>query len=385
MNIKNNNKNINTNNNETINRNTQTGNVTGPRPPKPVPSSVQPATKRECNQHGERSPACRDALARMKAIHDRIAAKKYPNCTTLHNELEVSRRTLKRDIEYMKNYYCLPIDFDQQRNGYIYTEQVNGFLGAASVTEAELVYFLVAQNAVAQYGGTGLEAALAQAFEKLMGALDAKKRFSVENFHDALCFRPFAPEDIDKTVFKSVSEAITCRQSIKFIYRKPGEKCSMLRHVHPYHLVVGDNRWYIVGWDVHREDIRLFALGRVKELALQDDVFQKRPDFDLKKHFDSSLGVLTGTGDYEVVIEFDAWATDMLRGRKWHSSQEVTELTCGASRMTLRLSALEEVERWILSWGTHATVVRPLSLIHKLYATALALLDRYEPAPVDVN
>jgi hypothetical protein len=61
--------------------------------------------------------------------------------------------------------------------------------------------------------------------------------------------------------------------------------------------------------------------------------------------------VMSGRGDYEVVIEFDAWATDQLRGRLWHSSQQVTELPGGGSRLRMRLSGLEEVERWVLSWG----------------------------------
>jgi hypothetical protein len=57
--------------------------------------------------------------------------------------------------------------------------------------------------------------------------------------------------------------------------------------------------------------------------------------------------------DHEVApsIEFDAWATDLLQGREWHSSQKVTTLPGGGSHMHFRLSALEEVERWILSWG----------------------------------
>ncbi len=45
--------------------------------------------------------------------------------------------------------------------------------------------------------------------------------------------------------------------------------------------------------------------------------------------------------------------------------------------MTMRLSGLEEVERWALSWGTHATVMSPPALADGLRSIASTLADRY--------
>ena len=100
-------------------------------------------------------------------------------------------------------------------------------------------------------------------------------------------------------------------------------------------------------------------------------------NFDPKKFFNHSLGVMTGTGDYEVVIELDAWLTDILRGRKWHPSQVWTELPGGGSHLQMRLSCLEEIEQWVLSWGTRATVVRPQALRERIFKTTEELWQRY--------
>jgi predicted DNA-binding transcriptional regulator YafY len=86
---------------------------------------------------------------------------------------------------------------------------------------------------------------------------------------------------------------------------------------------------------------------------------------------------MKGQGDYEVVIEFDAWATDQLRGRLWHSSQRVAEIPGGGSHMTMHLSGLEEVERWVLSWGTHATVIKPDTLAKRIGKVVQELASRY--------
>ena len=77
------------------------------------------------------------------------------------------------------------------------------------------------------------------------------------------------------------------------------------------------------------------------------------------------------------MIEFDAWAGDLVRGRRWHASQELVELPGGEVRLRLRLNSLEEAERWVLSWGFHATVVRPKRLAERIGKVAEGLAGRY--------
>jgi predicted DNA-binding transcriptional regulator YafY len=89
------------------------------------------------------------------------------------------------------------------------------------------------------------------------------------------------------------------------------------------------------------------------------------------------LGLYRGEEDYEVVVELDAWAADDVRGRRLHSSQELTDHPGGGLTVRLRLSSLEEVERWILSMGTHARVIRPEKLRERLRNATHELSERY--------
>jgi hypothetical protein len=54
------------------------------------------------------------------------------------------------------------------------------------------------------------------------------------------------------------------------------------------------------------------------------------PLLDLNEELKGSMGVFKGTGKHEVVIEFDAWGADDVRGRKWHASQELKERPDGS-------------------------------------------------------
>lgn len=67
----------------------------------------------------------------------------------------------------------------------------------------------------------------------------------------------------------------------------------------------------------------------------------------------------------------------MIRTRLWHQSQQVKELPGGGCHIRMRLSALEEIERWVLSWGTHATVLKPEILANRVGKIASKLANRY--------
>ena len=318
----------------------------------------------------------RVAWERVTKIDDLLRAGKYPNCVMMAREFGVSVRTVKRDIEFMVDRHNLPIEYDQKRWGYFYSKPVDGF-PKAPMTEAEIFAVLVAHKAVAQYHGTPFEKPLRMAFQKLTGQLDSKELYSLENLGDALSFRPFAPEDTDMRIFQVLTRALRERRVVTFNYRKLGQREMLTRRVHPYHLACIDNHRYLFAHDVARKAVRTFALPRVGKPRLTGERFRKPKNFSPKKYLKDSLGVMKGEEDFEVVIQFDSWGTDLVRSRQWHESQEFTELPGGGSQLRMRLSGLEEIERSVLSWGTHATVVKPKALAERVRRTAEELVKRY--------
>lgn len=316
---------------------------------------------------------------RMMRFHHLIKAQTFPNCTQVAKEFEVSWRTVMRDVDFMRCRLKLPIEFNSQRNGYFYTKPVEQF-PQLPFTEAEVFALLVAHKAIAQYRGTPFEHPLALAFRRLTGQLDSSTKYSLGNLDEALSFRPFAPEDTDLESFEILTRAVKERRVLKFQYRNLGAEKAQTRLVHPYHLACVDNHWYLFAFDVKRDAMRTFALPRLKSPEITAARFTIPKKFNLNEYLEGSFNVFKGADDYEIVIDFDAWGADLIRGRKWHASQEITELPRRQLRLRLRLNSIEEAERWVLSWGTHATVVRPQALAHRLRDTGHALHSRYESA-----
>ena len=314
---------------------------------------------------------------RMMRFHNLIKEQAYPNCTKVAKEFEVSWRTIMRDVDFMKCRLRLPIEFNSQKNGYFYTKPVEQF-PQLPLTEAEVFAMLVAHKAIAQYRGTPFEHPLALAFRKLTGQLDSSTKYSLGNLDEALSFRPFAPEDTDLESFEILTRALKEHRLLKFQYRNLGAEKAQGRLVHPYHLACVDNHWYLFAFDVKREAMRTFALPRLKSPEITAERFTIPKKFNLSEYLKGSLAVFKGDADYEIVVDFDSWGADLIRGRKWHASQEITELPRRQLRLRLRLNSIEEAERWVLSWGAHASVVRPQALANRLLQTAKTLQSRYQ-------
>jgi proteasome accessory factor B len=319
----------------------------------------------------------RGAFDRMKKIYGWLKDEKFPNCTSLAADLEVSLKTVSRDIEFMRDRWRLPIEYNEKRHGFYLSEKVDR-LPWVPVTEFELFAVCISQKVLDMYQGMPFQKPLELAFAKMTRTLDDEERYMLGNLDLAFSFRPFAAEDPDLRLLELLTRAVAERRGLSFAYRKPGEKQTESRTVHPYHVLDFEGRLYLVAHDLARGAVRTFVLGRMTQPELTGERFSEPKDFDPRKHFDTGLGVMTGEGDYNVVIETDAWLTDILRGRRLHPSQTATELPGGGCHLRMRLSCLEELEQYVMSWGTHATVIEPQELRQRLLKTTQELTKRYQ-------
>jgi proteasome accessory factor B len=312
----------------------------------------------------------------MLRIHDELRRGALTNCTKLVAVLGVCRKTVLRDLAFMRDRLDLPIEYDPLIQAYRYTHPVTS-VPTVHVTEGELLALLVARRALEQYRGTPFHRSLEIAFEKLAGGLRDRISFSPADELRAVSFRNIGLGKTDLVTFNALSGAVLRQEEVEFEYRKPGESTRSHRHVRPYHLANRENLWYLIAFDIEREALRTFALPRIEQVEVLKRKFAKPADFSPETFFADALGVLGGRGDHEVVIRFAASAADRIREREWHESQKLTELPDGRVELRLRLGALPEVERWVLGWGAVAEVVGPKELRQRVRSAAQAIAAQY--------
>lgn len=309
----------------------------------------------------------------MLLIHQALQAGQYPNATTLSFDLEVSSKTIYRDLEFMRDRLELPLQWDESRKGYYYTEHVNAF-PSLHITEGELVALVVAEKAFQQYRGTSFEKPLLSAMKKLEQSLPDTISLSLTDIGQTISFRTRAEPILDLATFDALAKATAARQQLELSYRKPGQPQTEQRRVDPYHLANINGEWFLFAYDHLRKDIRTFVPARIKAFKPTGKTFLRPQKFSLEQRLRDSFGVHSGHGQFEVILRFNPQVADYIREKKWHESQELRELKNGGVELRLLLSSLTEVERWVLSWGGTAVVLQPASLAHSVKRAAHKIL-----------
>jgi predicted DNA-binding transcriptional regulator YafY len=331
--------------------------------------------KRPGHPSAPEPPRARPPLERMLRIHQALQAGGHPNATSLARELEVSTKSIQRDLDFMRDRLALPIAYDAGRFGYHYTEAVKAF-PTMQITEGELVALVVAEKALQQYRGTSFEKPLLSAIRKMEQSLPDTISVNLADVEQTISFRTRAEPVLDLQTFDTLAQAAARRLQLEIAYRKPGQREAERRVIDPYHIANINGEWFLFAYDHLRQDVRTFVPARMQAIRRTGQTFPRPQKFSLEKRLRGSFGVRSGQGDFEVVLRFNSRAADYVREKKWHESQQQRDLRDGGVELTLRLSGLEEVTRWVLSWGGDATVVKPRDLVQAVAASARRILGR---------
>ncbi len=313
-------------------------------------------------------------------IHQALQSGRHPNAATLAAELEVSTKSVHRDLEFMRDRLELPLIYNAARKGYHYTEEVSSF-PTLQITEGELFALLVAEKALQQYRGTTFERPLISAFKKMADGLPDTVSLNIADWEQTISFRTRAEPILNLEIFDALAKAAAQRKQLQLTYRKPGRRDTELRVVDPYHLANINGEWFLFAWCHLRRDIRTFVPARIQEAKPTGKIFARPQKFSLEKRLRDSFGVQSGQGRHEVVLRFNELVSDYIREKKWHESQELRELEDGGVELRLKLSSLGEIERWVLGWAGNATVVQPPELAESIAAAARKILQNTPAQP----
>jgi predicted DNA-binding transcriptional regulator YafY len=309
----------------------------------------------------------------MQQIFTAIKSGEFPNRHRLAADIEVTTKTIQRDLDFMRERLCLPIAYDSEGGGYRFTQPVSSF-PMVELTESELVSVFIGQKALSQYKGTPFEAPLRSAFEKLTSNLTGRLTMAWSDLDAMVSFKSFEITPVDLTTFQLTSEAVRKSQELTFDYKKLDSTKYERRTLQPYHLACIQDQWYVIGHCLKRKALRTFVLARMKGTKMGGTPFERPANFSIEKHLKDSFGVFTSTGTHTVRLKFDAFAGQLVRERIWHPSQKIQELADGGVELTLQLSSLHEIEPWVLSWGEHVCVSGPAELKRRVLSRLKAAL-----------
>ena len=310
-------------------------------------------------------PENKSQLARLlfidRKIREGMQKGRLANCTSLALEYEVSSKTVLRDIDYLRLSWEAPIEYDARRKGYYYTEE-NYALPAVHLNEGDLFGLCIAQRGLEQYRNTPLYGQLAAVFRKIERSLPEQVTLAASWVDSQISVVPARQTTIKPEVWEAVSQGLRRKRRLAIRYQKPGARAPAEREVDPYHLTSYQGEWYLLA-HCHRRDAKLtFAVSRISEARLLELHFAVPTGFNPAALSGKSFGIMRGKKEYTVRLRFSSQAAPYILERTWHPAQQLARHRDGGVTLTLPVSELLEIKRWVLSWGAEAKVLKPREL-----------------------
>lgn len=160
----------------------------------------------------------------------------------------------------------------------------------------------------------------------------------VESFETAVrAPQPAAAEPVALATLTTLARASRDSERARFDYRGRGDATSR-RHVEPHHVLPLDRRWYLVAWDLDRDDWRTFRLDRIDDPSTTNRRFTPRPipAADAETYVREKISSLRSVHTIELVVDTPIEAVQRHLG-PWGSATEVDPDT---TRIEMRIPDL---------------------------------------------
>jgi predicted DNA-binding transcriptional regulator YafY len=301
----------------------------------------------------------RSIYHRMKIIDDAIRQKTFPNCRSLAELLEVSQKSIQRDLEYMRDMLGAPIRYNPQKRGYEYSES-GYYLPAVFLKTGEKRALRILNQALEPYISTPYFSEIKQAVDKVFESLPITR--IEDKSQDLVSFEPPPSSEVDPENFQMIDEAVQNKIIIRLTYYSASSDQTKLRTIHPYHLHNDKGIWYVIAYCETRRAIRFFALNRISNLTLTEKLFQVQTDFHLNNYLKDAFDMVRQETPMQVELKFSAYQARWIRERVWHASQELLPQPDGSLVVRFKSSGLDSLKRWILRYGAEVEVLQPEEL-----------------------
>ena len=315
---------------------------------------------------------------RLLHILNALNAQRNVNSVVLAEEMGVSERTVKRYIRYMRDDLGVGIIWEPTSRSY-FCERPHDYLPFLRISGEEAFSLTLARKTFAAWQGTALGKILNSVLDKVGQVVGGAVSVPVSEIQPLLSAPQIGREhDREHTWLISLLEAVRRKKELKIRYKKPSSNRAENRTVWPLHLAYMDHLWVLVSWDPIKGEPRKFLLNRMETVEKSHNTFHPPSDFDLHDYLKNSFGRFTGDEVIEVKIHFDKVVAPFIRERIWHRNQQIEELPDGEIHAHFEVNHLLDIQRWVLSWGSHAEVLKPEKLRTRISKEINVLTKKYE-------
>ena len=297
---------------------------------------------------------------RLLKLEKAIQSIPYPSVERLMKELEVSRRTILRDIDELKIYYNAPIEYDRLRKGYYYTDETF-FVQNVLVSEGELVAMAGILPLLERYDNTPFKETINKVYDTISQMLPNQIQVQTSLMNNVQFISDPLPT-IESEVFTKIFEAIKLHKTISFGYRSIKATEHTPHSLDPYKIYCQKGDWYVVAFSQKNQRFNTYTLSRMKNIEFLDQ-FNPDPDYEKKVYIDPYFGIWNNAEKpKKIELLFDKSVNTYILERTWHKNQKCTQKKDGSVYLSFQSNQIQETLYWVLRFGAAVKILNPPEL-----------------------
>lgn len=321
-----------------------------------------------------------DRTERFYKIDQLIRARGVVSFDALLAELEVSRATLKRDLQYLRDRLRLPVVHDRDAGGYRRTTGAGDSpveLPGMWFSAQEIHALLTMQHLLAGLDQGGLlgphVAPLMARLGEFLGTPDA----TAEAVRQRVRIIGLAARPMPLAHFEKVGSALLQRRRLRIAYHARGTDETTAREVSPQRLVHYRENWYLDAWCHLRRGLRSFAVDAIRQADILDRKARDIPASTLDRTLGAGYGIFSGARVQWAHLRFSPARARWVAAEAWHPKQRGRWLPDGGYELKIPYADHRELVMDILRHGPECEVLGPDALRRAVAETLRAALGLY--------
>lgn len=296
------------------------------------------------------------------------------------DELDVSRATFKRDLEYMRDRLHAPIVWNREAGGYHF-ENASAVGPAYELpglwfSAGELYALLAAHKLLGDIEPAILTAHVAPLQARLAALLEASGHSAAE-ITQRVRLLSMAKRTVESRFFTDITIALLERRCLEIDAWNRGRNDTSTRTISPQRLIHYRDNWYLDAWCHLRNDLRSFAVDAMQRVKVLRDKARNVATARLDAHYSSAYGIFAGQPKDWALLRFSPERARWVQSERWHPEQQSEVLPDGSYCLRLPYADERELVMDILRHGRHVEVVAPESLRRAVAEEVAAMSGMY--------
>ena len=328
-----------------------------------------------------------DRTERFYKIDNLLHVNAVVPITRFLRELEVSRATFKRDIEYMRDRLNAPIEWERGDGGYRYTSGVTGqqqSLPGLWFNASEAYALLMMQALLSEMQPGLLGPHIAPLKARLRAVIESGKH-PAGDVESRVKLLSVAARPVTDKNFEVVAAALLGRQRLQILYYSRVRNESSIREVSPQLLIHHRGNWYLGAWCHQQEAMRSFAMDAIEQASVLSKSSKAMPKKALDGFVGQGYGIFSGSDVQWAKLRFTEERARWVSRELWHPLQRLTAQKDGRLVMELPFTDLRELSMDILRQGRHVEVLGPPELRAQVAQELRETLGQYSNEGVGVG